>query len=42
MARELAGAVLPRLGLRYTLENWTHIARGLCEPPRRRKRQELS
>jgi hypothetical protein len=42
MARELAAVVNPRLGLRHTLANWQTIAHGLCEPPRKRKRQMLS
>ena len=42
MARELAAVVDPRLGLRHTLANWKTIARGLCEPPRKRKRRILS
>jgi len=41
MAREIAGAILPRLGLRRTLRNWTTIARGLCEAPRQRQLQSL-
>lgn len=42
MARELAAALSPRLGLQRALTEWETIARGLCDPPRRRKRQLLS
>ena len=42
MAREIATTVGPRLSLRWVLKNWEQIARYLCDPPRKRKRQSLS
>jgi hypothetical protein len=42
MARELAAVISPRFGLRWVLKNWKKVARDLCEPPRKRERQQLS
>jgi len=37
---QLTHAIQPVLSLRYLIENWTHIAAQLAEPPRIRKAQE--
>src|SRR5260370_37221824 len=37
---QLTQAIQPVLSLRYLIENWTHIAAQLAEPPRIRKAQE--
>ena len=41
LLREIVASISPRLGLAATLRAWSSIARGLCEPPRKRKRQLL-
>jgi len=42
MAREVAYAINPRLGLRRVLREWETMARNLRDPPRTRKRHYLS
>jgi len=42
MLRELIAAVLPRCGLAHALENWSRIATGLADRPRKRKRRMIS
>ena len=41
MLREIRRAVIPGVGLRETLRNWSTIARGLRDPPRARKSQHV-